>query len=185
MERTWTGRVFIATSLDGFIARTDGSIDWLTDAPPRPGHAPGDPDLPEDHGYAAHMAAVDHVVMGRGTYKKVLTFGIWPYPEHRVIVMSSTLRTPDDRVTVVASREEAVALLDERRARGAYVDGGRTIQTFLRAGLIDELVLTRIPVLLGQGLPLFGPLVEDVHLVHEGTVSTDGGYVQSRYRVRR
>ncbi len=183
--RTWSGKVFIATSLDGFIARPDRSIDWLTDAPSRSDHAPGDPDLPEDHGYAAHMARVDHVVMGRGTYEKVLTFGAWPYTGHRVIVMSRTLDTTDERITIAPSLERAVAILDQRGSRGAYVDGGQTIQTFLGHGLIDELVVTRIPVLIGHGLPLFGPLTEDVHLIHEGTVTTGGGFVQSRYRVRR
>ena len=183
-ERTWTGKVFIATSLDGFIARTDGGIDWLTDAPGHSDHVSGNSGLPEDHGYAAHMATVDHVVMGRGTYEKVLTFGGWPYGDHRVIVMSSTLETPDDRITIAPSLEQAVAILDERRSRGAYVDGGQTIQAFLRAGLIDELVVTRIPVLIGQGLPLFGRLAGDVHFVHSGTTWTDGGLVQSRYRVR-
>lgn len=183
--RRWTGQVFIGTSLDGFIARPDGDIDWLT-AEAAPGdHAPGSPNLPDDHGYAAHMASVDHVVMGRGTYEKVLTFGGWPYPDHQVVVISTTLETDDDRIAIVRSVEEAVRVLDERGARGVYVDGGRTIQAFLRQGLIDELVLTRLPVLIGQGLSLFGPLPNDVHLVHQGTVATDGGFVQSRYRVRR
>ncbi|HET7727107.1 MAG TPA: dihydrofolate reductase family protein [Candidatus Limnocylindrales bacterium] len=184
--RTWTGRVFIGISLDGFIARPDGDIDWLEGASMTGDHAPGDPDLPDDHGYAAHMASVDHLVMGRGTYEKVLTFGGWPFPDHRVVVISSTLESDDDRITIVRSVDAAVRLLDERGARGVYVDGGRTIQAFLREGLIDELVITRLPVLIGEGLPLFGPLPHDIHLIHEGTVSTGGsGFVQSRYRVRR
>jgi dihydrofolate reductase len=183
--RSWTGKVFIATSLDGFIARRDGSIDWLTDTAAQSDHVAGDPGLPDDHGYDAHMATVDHVVMGRGTYEKVLTFGGWPYPEHRVIVMSSTLETSDERITVARTLDAAIALLDERGSGGVYIDGGQTIQTFLRAGLVDELVLTRMPVLIGDGLPLFGPLPADVQLVHRRTVATDGGLVQSRYRVRR
>ena len=183
-ERSWKARVFIATSLDGFIARPDGSIDWLTDRLPQSGHAPGDPDLPEDHGYATHMATVDHIVMGRGTYEKVLTFGGWPYSDHRAIVISSVLQTADERITVARSIESVVSILHERGSKGVYVDGGQTIQTFLRHGLIDELVVTRIPVLIGHGLPLFGPLSRDVQLIHEGTVSTSGGFVQSRYRVR-
>lgn len=182
-QRDWVGRVFIATTLDGFIARSDGGIDWL-DGAEHADHAPGDPGLPEDHGYRAHMATVDHVVMGRGTYEKVLTFGSWPYPDHAVIVVSRTLEAADERITVARSLDEAVVLVTERGSRGVYVDGGQTIQAFLREGLIDELVVTRIPVLIGSGLPLFGPLPHDVHLIHAGTVSTDGGFVQSRYRVR-
>ncbi|MDQ2690245.1 MAG: dihydrofolate reductase, partial [Chloroflexota bacterium] len=146
-------------------------------------HAPGDPGVPDDLGYAEHMADVDHVVMGRGTYEKVLTFDGWPYADKRVIVMSSGLSTDDERIAIARSVDETAALLDERGARGVYVDGGATIQAFLRAGLIDTLVLTRIPVLIGQGRPLFGPLPGDIHLVHEGTVATGRGLVQSRYRV--
>jgi dihydrofolate reductase len=129
------------------------------------------------------MAGVDHVVMGRGTYEKVLTFDGWPYPDKQVIVLSRQLETDDGRITVTRSLDETTALLEERGARGVYVDGGATIQAFLRAGLIDTIVLTRLPVLIGQGRPLFGPLPTDVHLVHEGTVATDAGFVQSRYRV--
>ena len=183
--RTWTAKVFIAASLDGFIARPNGDIDWLTGDRPALDHAAGDPGLPGDHGYAGHMADVDHVVMGRGTYDKVLTFAAWPYTGYRVIVITSTLETDDERISVARSLEEAVSLLDERGSRGVYVDGGQTIQAFLRAGLVDTLVVTRIPVLIGQGRPLFGPLPADVQLVHDGTVATDGGFVQSRYRIPR
>ena len=180
--RRWIGKVFIATSLDGFIARPDGDIDWLEGSPDAE-HAPGDAGVPVDFGYADHMADVDHVVMGRGTYEKVLTFDSWPYTDRRVIIISGQLATADDRITVTRSVDETVALLEERGARGVYVDGGVTIQAFLRAGLIDTMVLTRIPVLLGQGRPLFGLLPTDVRLVHEGTLTGANGYVQSRYRV--
>jgi dihydrofolate reductase len=97
--------------------------------------------------------------------------------------MSSGLSNADERITITRSVDETVALLDERDARGVYIDGGATIQAFLRSGLIDTIVLTRIPVLIGQGLPLFGPLPADIQLVHEGSVATGHGLVQSRYRV--
>ena len=181
-DRGWIGKVYIATSLDGFIARLDGDIDWLSTAS-RGDHAPGDAGVPDDLGYAEHMADVDHVVMGRGTYEKVLTFDGWPYPGTRVIVMSSGLSNADERITITRSVDETVALLDERGARGVYIDGGVTIQAFLGAGLIDTVVLTRIPVLIGEGRPLFGPLPADIQLVHEGTFATGHGLVQSRYRV--
>ncbi len=181
-DRGWIGRVYIATSLDGFIARPDGDIDWLS-ARSSGDHAPGDAGVPDDLGYAEHMADVDHVVMGRGTYEKVLTFDGWPYRGKQVIVMSSGLSIAVERITITRSVDETVALLDERGARGVYVDGGATIQAFLRSRLIDTIVLTRIPVLIGQGRPLFGPLPADIHLVHEGTVATGHGLVQSRYRV--
>ena len=183
-ERRWIGKVFIATSLDGFIARADDDIDWLGGQPTLD-HAPGSAGVPDDLGYAEHMADVDHVVMGRGTYEKVLTFGGWPYTGTQVIVISSRMTDPDERITLVRSTDEAVAVLDDRDARGVYVDGGATIQSFLREGLIDTIVLTRVPVLIGEGRPLFGPLPADVHLIHEGTVANSNGYVQSRYRIAR
>ncbi len=183
-DRGWIGKVYIATSLDGFIARPDGDIDWLSTGSSGD-HAPGDADVPDDLGYAEHMADVDHVVMGRGTYEKVLTFDGWPYPDKQVVVISSGLSSADERITITRSVDETVALLDEHGARGVYVDGGATIQAFLRSGLIDTIVLTRIPVLIGQGLPLFGSLPADLQLVHEGTVASGHGLVQSRYRVLR
>ena len=181
--RRWTGKVFIATSLDGFIARQDGDISWLTDGGDDEGHAPESPGVTEDLGYAEHMADVDHVVMGRGTYDKVLTFDAWPYPDRQVVVLSSALATDDERITIVRSVSEAAQCLSEHGARVVYVDGGATVQAFLRAGLIDTIVVTRAPILIGGGLPLFGPLDDDVQLVHEGTVASDAGLVQSRYRV--
>ena len=184
-NRSWVGKVFIATSVDGFIARPDGAIDWLSPERRLDSHAPGDTGVPEDLGYAKHMAGVDHVVMGRGTYETVLLFPTWPYADKRVIVLSGRLTTADARVTLARSVEEAVAMLDARGARGVYVDGGATIQVFLREGLIDTIVLTRVPVLIGEGRPLFGRLPGDVHLVHEGTTASSNGFVQSRYRVAR
>jgi dihydrofolate reductase len=186
MERTWTGKVFIATSLDGYIAREDGDIDWLVNPPMRDGHRPADPDVPPEFRYDGHIAAVDEIVMGRGTYEKALTFGTWPYPDHTAIVVSTT-RSPgqDDRVTIVRSIDEALTELYRRRATGVYVDGGTIVQEFLRRDLVDEVTLTHTPVLLGAGLRLFGWLPEDVHLTHLGTASIEAGMVTSRYAVDR
>ncbi len=180
--RRWQGKVFIATSLDGYIARADGDITWLTDPTPTAGHAkpPAGPVLP---GYEEHLASVDHLVMGRGTYEKVLTFSFWPYPQQHVIVLSRTLATEDSRVTAATSTEEALTLLAERGSTAVYVDGGKVIQDWLRRGLIDDIVLTRTPVLLGGGIPLFGPLDADVHLIHLATTFNDAGMTSSHYRV--
>lgn len=184
MNRTWIGKVFIATSLDGYIARDDGDITWLTDPPATEDHVAPPPGQLPGLDYESHMASVDHVVMGRGTYEKVLTFGFWPYPEHRVLVLSTTLSDDDARITVVGSSAAAVEALNERGSGAAYVDGGRVIQDFLRLGLVDELTLTRAPVLLGSGIPLFGTLSADVPLTHLGTSISGNGMVTSRYRVR-
>lgn len=169
--------VFIATSLDGFIARADGDIDWLGD--PQEGG--------EDHGYKTFIETVDFLVMGRNTYEKVLTFGGWPY-EKPVVVLT---RRPLDIAAEIASSVESmsgspadiVAQLRERGAQHLYVDGGKTIQEFLDAGLIQRLIITRIPVLLGDGIPLFGPLSNDIQLRHIATRTFDGGLVQSEYEV--
>ncbi|MHB1310664.1 MAG: dihydrofolate reductase family protein [Gemmatimonadaceae bacterium] len=168
--------VFIATSLDGFIARQDGDLDWL------PG---GDV---EDHGYDAFMSTVDTIVMGRGTYEKVLTFGDWAFGETLVVVLTSqpeTLPTPPAPTVLVMSGtpEEVVAALQARGAKSLYIDGGVTIQRFLAAGLIQRLVITRVPVLLGAGRPLFGELAQDVRLRHVSSRAYDSGLVQSEYEV--
>jgi len=145
-------RVFIATSLDGYIAREDGSLDWLASLP----------DTGEDHGYEALMKAVDGLVMGRHTYETVRGFGgDWPYGKP-VVVMSRTLG-PDDvpgdlkgRVEMTGKEPAAIASeLEERGWRAAYVDGGAVIRGFLAAGLVERLTLTRVPVILGKGIPLF------------------------------
>ena len=173
--------VFIATSLDGYIARADGGIDWLEAANARV--PPG-----EDCGYAAFMQSVDVLVMGRHSFEVVLGFGHWPYGDKPVVVLSSRPLALPTRVpsTVGVSSETPAALLTRLSAQGArrvYVDGGLTIQRFLADGLIAEMTITRIPVLLGAGRPLFGPADRDVTLEHLGTRSWDFGFVQSKYRV--
>lgn len=172
--------VFIATSLDGFIARTDGALDWL----PQDGAA----DDGEDYGYNAFIASVDTLVIGRKTYELVLTFGEWPYPGKRVVVLSShypvTSQPLADGVEGTSCPpRELVQRLAAEGARHAYVDGGKTIQSFLNAGLIHEITITRVPVLLGAGIPLFGPLERDIALRHLATRSYANGLVQSRYSV--
>jgi len=184
--RTWRGCVFIATSLDGYIARPDGDIAWLTDPPELQGHSEGQTDDRGPKDYEAFMATVGHLVMGRGTYEKVLTFNGWPYGAKQVIVLSSTLpHAGDDRITLTRSLPEAVALLDSQGARGVYIDGGKVIQEFLSHDLVDEITITRAPVLIGVGLPLFGTLDADIRLIHAGTTSSDSGMTSSLYRVAR
>lgn len=174
---------FIATSLDGFIARPDGSIDWLNDAN---AVVPGG----EDCGYSEFINSVDVVVMGRNTFETVLTFGAWPYGDKRVVVLSSKpLSIPVGLCNTVSASSESpdvlVARLSAEGARRLYVDGGITIQRFLAAGLIDDLTVTLIPVILGQGRPLFGPTENDIPLVHVATRTFEFGFVQIEYAVAR
>lgn len=175
--------VFIATSLDGFISRTDGSIDWLNEANQRV--PPG-----EDCGYDNFMADVDALVMGRNTFEQVLTFGAWPYGSTPVVVLSQRgIELPADLPPSVSVSSESpaalVARLSENSVKKIYVDGGRTIQSFLAAGLVDDMTITVIPVLLGSGRSLFGPLPGAVHLAHEVSHAFEFGFVQNRYRVIR
>jgi len=184
MERRWRGAVFIATSVDGFIARDDDDIRWLTDPDTTVSHmaevgngSAGD--------YDEMRKRVDHLVMGRGTYEKVLTFDSWPFDNIPVIVLSGSLPVDADaRVTVVRSVDECVTLLNEQDARGVYVNGGKTIQAFLDADLIDEITITRAPVLIGSGIPLFGTLLSDVHLSLQAVAAKEG-YLHARYDVVR
>jgi dihydrofolate reductase len=168
--------VFIATSLDGYIARTDGALDWL----PADGGEP--------HGYIEFMATVDALVIGRKTFETVLTFAEWPYGTKPVIVLSSnpdSLVAPTGAVCTMMSGtpDEVVARLAARGMSHLYIDGGLTIQRFLEAGLIQRVILTRVPVLLGSGIPLFGPVSRDIRLDHVATRAYPSGLVQSEYVV--
>jgi dihydrofolate reductase len=174
--------VYIATSLDGFIARDDGELDWLDSANTRVPKG-------EDLGYQAFIGSVDTLIMGRKTYEKVLSFGLWPYDQMPVVVLSRDKisfpsNLPDG---VTQSSESPQDLLDRLSMDGvhhAYVDGGNTIQRFLSAGLIDEITVTVIPMLLGSGIRLFGSIDKDIDLVHLKTISYDFGFVQTTYSVK-
>lgn len=167
--------VFIATSLDGFIAREDGGLDWL----PADGGEP--------HGYDEFIATVDAIVMGRKTFETVLAFDTWPYSKPVIVLTTrpSALRAPEGVACefMSGSPPEIVARLARRGMKHLYIDGGVTIQRFLEAGLIQRLIITRIPVLLGSGIPLFGRLQHDIPLEHVATRSYPSGLVQSEYVV--
>nr|WP_277925548.1 dihydrofolate reductase family protein [Anabaena catenula] len=173
--------VFIATSLDGFIARLDGSIDWLNQANTVVPHD-------EDCGYATFMATVDVIVMGRNTFEQVLTFGEWPYGDKKVVVLSRKgIVIPEAlRKTVSTSSaapESLIEMLSLEGVQNLYIDGGQTIHSFLSAGLLNELTITTIPILLGSGKPLFGVIKSDILLKHVITNAYAFGFVQSKYDV--
>ncbi len=169
--------VFIATSLDGFIARSNGDLDWLTGA---------QSSLTEqDYGYQEFM---DTIVLGRNTFELVLTFDSWPYSGKKVVVLSSRPdavppHLVDDVEWLSLPPQHLVERLASQGATHLYVDGGKAIQGFMNAGLIDELTITRVPILIGTGVPLFGPLSHDVRLTHIATRQFENGFVQSNYRV--
>ncbi len=167
--------VFVGTSVDGFIARPNGDLDFL---PPGGG---------EPHGYDEFIATVDAIVIGRKTFETVLGMEHWPYADKRVVVLSSQqLDLSKARGVVEQMAGPPAEILTQLAAHGArhvYVDGGVTIQGFLRAGLVQRLVITHVPVLIGEGIPLFGSLPGDILLRHIATRHYPSGLVQSEYQV--
>jgi dihydrofolate reductase len=167
--------VFVGTSVDGFIARPNGELDFL---PPGGG---------EPHGYNEFIATVDAIVIGRKTFETVLAMEDWPYEKKRVVVLSSRAVDLSKARGAVeqmgGSPAEIVAQLAASGAHHLYIDGGITVQGFLRAGLVQRLVMTRVPVLIGEGIALFGSLPHDVRLHHVATRSYASGLVQSEYEV--
>ena len=167
--------VFVGTSLDGFLARPNGELDFL----PTGGGEP--------HGYDEFMATIDALVIGRKTFETVLGFGGWAYGKKPVFVLSSRTLPPAPHEAVLEQMSgaptEIVSRLEARGIGHIYVDGGITIQSFLVAGLINRLIITRVPVLIGSGIPLFGTLPHDILLKHVATREFASGLVQSEYAV--
>lgn len=168
--------VFCGVSVDGFLARPDHSLDFL------------DAGGQEPHGFEDFYGSVDVVVIGRKTFEVVLTFGQWFYGKKQVIVLSSRpldFSSLKDAVIEQMSGEpaEIAKQLESRGFQHAYIDGGITIQRFLSAGCIDRLVITRVPILIGAGILLFGTLPRDINLRHVETRSYKGGLVQTEYEI--
>jgi dihydrofolate reductase len=168
--------VFVGTSLDGFIARHDGTYDFLSAGEGVP------------HGYDEFIATVDVLVIGRKTFETILGFSDWPYGKRQVVVLSSRPldlgKFRGERVEQMSGAPaEIYSELSHRGFKHAYVDGGVTVQGFLRAGLITRLTITRVPMLIGDGIPLFGSLPHDVRLRHLETQTYAGALVQSKYEV--
>lgn len=174
--------VYIATSLDGFIARENGELDCL------PGSDGNTPEAlqDEDFGFTRFFNSIDTLVMGTNTYQFVAATGQWPYTGKRVIVLSTTLtqrleHTPGDVQIHPGPVQTLHHTLQQTGSTHLYIDGGKTIQRFLRAGLIDQLIITTVPILIGSGIPLFGPLTHDKQLIHQDSTHYTNGFVQNRY----
>ncbi|MDH5546114.1 MAG: dihydrofolate reductase family protein [Gammaproteobacteria bacterium] len=175
--------VYIATSVDGYIARPDGDIEWLHN----PKYAESKMNGLQ---YEDFVADIDAIVMGRNSYEKVRTFGFWPYEDIPVIVLTShSFLVPDelkDKVQIYnLPPPSLVSVLAQQGYRHLYIDGGKTIQGFLNADLIDELTVTHIPILLGEGIRLFENVHHQIELNLITSASSDNGFVQSRYTVRK
>ena len=168
--------VYIAASIDGYIATVDGDVDWLHEVP--------NPDN-DDYGYSEFMENIDALVMGRNTFEKVLTFGDWFYKK-KVFVMSSSLtEVPDGlkgKVEILSgSLSGVLSEIESQGFKSLYIDGGKLIQSFLYEDLIDELIVTRIPILLGGGIPLFGKLNSPLRFTHIETKIHNDALVMTRY----
>lgn len=172
-----TCAAFLGVSIDGFIAGPNGDLAWLDKIP-----NPDESDL----GYLDFISGVDAIVLGRGTFETVLGFdGPWPY-ELPMIVMTSTLTEVPEKAQntelSIASPSELVAEMTERGMTKLYIDGGAVVTSFLEAGLLDEITTTTIPVALGSGTPLFGPLSREGWFEHVRTEVLIDQLVQTTYR---
>ncbi|MGL1893633.1 MAG: dihydrofolate reductase family protein [Spirochaetaceae bacterium] len=168
--------VYISSSLDGFIAKKDGGLDWLMNIP--------NPDN-NDYGFSAFMESIDGLIMGRNTFEMVLSFGEWLYTK-KVFVLSNTLKTiPEhlkDRAEIVNGElTQIVTKLNDRGFNNLYIDGGKTIQSFLKLDLIDEMIISQVPILLGSGIPLFSDLDKELNFKVVKTEKLNDFLVQSHY----
>ena len=170
--------VYIGTSLDGFIARTDGEFDWLSQ-------------FANDEAVRAYeelINRIDAIVIGRGTFEKVLTFPTWPYQKKVFVLSDSITEAPaniSQNVSILSM--DPGSLLNYLSGMGysnIYVDGGKVIQSFLKEDLINELIISKAPVLIGSGIPLFGYLNKDLEFNHVRTYVCSNGLVMSYYERR-
>lgn len=180
--------VYIATSTDGYIARKDGSVDWLHSA----GNSQADMGSHADMGFAEYISSVDCLIMGRKCMEMIASMDLspeqWPYGDTRVIVLSNTLKQAptnlQDKVEMYSGELTAlIAMLESEGHQHAYIDGGATIQSFLNLKLINEITITRAPVILGEGIALFGKTATDINLTQASAIAFANDFVQVNYQV--
>ncbi len=171
--------VYIGTSLDGFIARKDGEIDWLV-------QFANDEAL---RAYKEFIDKIDAIIIGKGTFEKVLSFPTWPY-DKEVFVLSTTIRQgpylKKEKVTVLSMKPgELLKHLSDSGFSNIYVDGGKVIQDYLKEDLIDELIISQAPIILGSGIPLFNYFDNELQFEHKQTKVQSNGLVRSYYERKR
>jgi dihydrofolate reductase len=172
--------VYIASSIDGYIARENGNIDWLTEL--------ANPDK-SDYGFSMFLERIDGIIMGRNTFETAAKFNEWPYTKP-IFVLSNTLNLLPENLSgkaeiIKGELKNIIQMLKDKGMNNLYIDGGKTIQSFLREDLIDELIITRIPILLGSGIPLFGKNSLELKFEHAGTEVYNNMLVKSIYRRKR
>jgi dihydrofolate reductase len=177
-----TVNVYIAVSVDGYIAKEDGDIGWLDEA---------SQNIPkeEDCGYYDFFKDIDCLIMGRNTYEKVLTFGKWPYEKPVIVLSKKGVTIPKELMDKVSQTnmtpKELVNKLVKNENKKLYIDGGKTIQSFISENLVDRLIITTIPILLGKGIPLFGSNNQEIWLKHIESIAYPFGFVKSIYLTKR
>ena len=180
--------VFIAVSVDGFIARESGDVDWLSTS----GNLEADMSDNPDMGFQVFINTVDCMIMGRGCMEVIsnmnLTDEQWPYGKIPIYVLTTTLSTLPDNVSArmkiySGDIKTLVSKLDREGFNNTYIDGGKTVQSFLNAQLITDICLTRVPILLGQGKSLFGSTLQDIYLEQAKSEAFANDFVQTSYRV--
>ncbi|MCL1123848.1 dihydrofolate reductase family protein [Shewanella surugensis] len=180
--------VYIATSVDGYIAKMDDSVDWL--------HAVGDlkADMGDDQdmGFNRFIRSVDCMIMGRKCMEVISNMNIppeqWPYGNIRIVVLSHSIQTPPDnlhgKVEMYAGDiQQLVKQLTSEGIKHAYIDGGTTITAFLNLKLIDEMIITKAPILLGEGIPLFGKINHMIQLEKASACAFPNDFIQIKYKV--
>ncbi|ACK64724.1 bifunctional deaminase-reductase domain protein [Rippkaea orientalis PCC 8801] len=171
-----TNYVYIATSLDGFIATSNGGLEWLEELP--------NPEQ-SDYGYAEFMKSIDAIMMGRNTFEKVLTFAQWVYNKPVFILSNSLTKLPDDILDkaeiIKGDIKKLISQLNQKGYKNLYIDGGQVIQSFLQEDLIDEIIITRVPIILGKGVSLFGEREKPLKFRHQKTQIYNNILVKSHY----
>jgi dihydrofolate reductase len=173
--------VFIATSLDGYIADKDGGLDWLQTIP--------NPDN-LDMGYVELIGRIDALVMGRKTFEKVCSFDCdWPYSKPVFVLSNSMKSIPEGyegkAEPISGFLPDVIAAIHQKGHKHIYIDGGVTVQNFLKDNLIDEMIITVIPILLGDGTPLFGKLPKPIEFEYVKTEVFLDAIVQNHYRRKK
>ncbi len=169
--------VFIAQSLDGFIAKKDGDIEWLNEASQKA--------KDEDLGYESFMESCDYLIMGKNSFMKVLSFDTWPYDGEKVIVVSSTLkRLPEDIKNVTLFNGDIKDLhtkLKNENCKKLYIDGGKLISSFLNENLVTDITVTNIPIFLGKGIKLFNNVNTKLQFKAKESTVFPSGLVKIKY----
>ena len=180
--------VYIATSADGYIATTDGGVNWL--------HTAGDQDADmgdnPDMGFGSFIDSIDCMIMGRKCMEMISSMDLtpeqWPYGDTHIVVLSNTVKEPPENLLGKVEMysgdiQSLIKKLETNGFKHAYIDGGSTITSFINLKLIDKMTITKAPVLLGEGIPLFGKINQSVKLENAEATAFPNEFIQIKYDV--